>query len=287
MTPKTASSLLSALVLVAAGVALFPAPAAAGIPECGNIRLEEVRACELRADVECSAGCDRLGIYETACATRLHTVCRETCTIAPEATCTDSCTVGCQTECDAGVSITCQHNCFGECQGSCTTTCAGAANVERCTASCRATCDGECDIRCAPVVDAGCYTHCVECCGGSCTAQANMNCQTDCQDVAFEECEHEFQASCSASCSADGALFCDDQFVVSGAQLPACVEALVALGVAGLNVEATCEIGAGGADCVAEAGACSVIAPGSKSGGGAAILLGLMWLALARRRRSR
>ena len=44
-----------------------------------------------------------------------------------------------------------------------------------------------------------------------------MNCQTDCQDVAFEECEHEFQASCSASCSADGALFCDDQFVVSGA----------------------------------------------------------------------
>src|SRR5205085_2060772 len=84
-----------------------------------------------------------LGIYKKACATKLHTECKQTCTLSAQPTCTDSCTTSCKSQCDAGVNITCQHNCFGECKGTCAADCAGKADVARCTASCEATCDGD------------------------------------------------------------------------------------------------------------------------------------------------
>ncbi|MBW2465195.1 MAG: hypothetical protein JRH11_26335 [Deltaproteobacteria bacterium] len=261
--------------------------ASAGIPECGNLRLEDVANCDIRADAECMAGCDRLGVYEVACATRLETVCRSECTLSATPTCTDSCTVMCQAECDAGVSITCQHNCFGECTGVCVDQCAGAANPSQCQASCEATCDGECDIQCAPVVDESCYVHCIECCDGSCGAQANMDCQVSCQEVQFEDCEHEFQADCSASCSVDGALFCDDEFVLAGADVPACVDALIARGI-GVEAEASVTLGPDGVSAGAGASVCTVSAPGSRRPRGA-VLLGMMaiaglWFGARRRR---
>lgn len=256
----------------------------AGIPECNNIRIEQLDSCELQANVDCMAGCDRLGIYETSCATKLHTVCRETCSLSAEVGCTDECTVMCETQCNAGVDIRCEHNCYGECAGSCEASCEGKTNQQHCMASCEATCDGECDIQCAPLVDADCYTHCRECCTGSCDAQVNMDCQTSCQDVEFEECEREFQADCSASCSADGALFCNGQYILSGSELPACVEALIARG-ANLEAEGSCSFGTGGSECSGSAGACSVD-KSSPVGGFALAAVVVAGCAFGRRRRT-
>lgn len=218
-------------------VSALPATAQAGIPECGGIRLEDVANCEIRGELDCEAGCDDIGVYKKACATKLHTVCREECTLDAEPTCTDECTVSCESDCDRGVNITCIHNCFGECVGSCDATCDGADDPEQCRASCEATCDGECDIQCAPVVDASCYKHCIECCHGSCGAQANMDCQTNCQDEQFESCEYEFRADCSASCSGNGALFCDGEYVLAGDELWTCVNALLTRGIGALEGE--------------------------------------------------
>lgn len=218
-------------------VTVLTLPAWAGIPECEGIRLEDVGNCEIKGELDCEVGCDELGVYKKACATKLHTVCREDCTLLAEPVCQDECTVVCESDCDRGINITCIHNCFGECVGGCDAECDDASDPEQCRASCEATCDGECDIQCAPVVDASCYQHCVECCNGSCGARANMDCQTTCQDQEFETCEHEFRADCSASCAGDGALFCDGEFVLAGSQIPECVEALIARGIGELEFE--------------------------------------------------
>jgi hypothetical protein len=226
------SSLFLAPVLLMASAG----SAHAGLPECNYLRLEDVGSCEIRGDVECTGGCDDFGIYKKACATKLMRQCREECVLDPEPTCEDECTVQCNNECDIGVSITCQHNCFGECVGSCELTCQNSAEPEQCLASCEATCDGECDVQCGAAVDGDCYYHCIECCDGSCGAQANMTCQTTCQDREFETCEYEFRADCDASCSGDGALFCDNEYVLAGSQIPACVTALAAQGTAAVDL---------------------------------------------------
>jgi hypothetical protein len=211
----------------------FGAPSAhAGIPECGDVRLEDVESCEVRGDIQCEASCDDLGIYKKACATKLQKVCRDECVLDPEPTCTDECTVPCTRECDLGVSITCSHNCYAECEGSCDGSCAEADDPVQCRASCEATCDGECDVQCTAVaVDASCYQHCIECCGGSCGAQANMTCQETCQNREFEQCEYELRVDCEGSCSGDGALFCDGEYILSAEQIAPCAQALIARGL--------------------------------------------------------
>lgn len=250
--------------------------AAAGVPECRNVRLEDVAqgGCELRASADCEAGCSRLGVYKKACATRLHQVCRDECTLAPEATCTDECTEQCTSECDRGISITCIHNCFGECVGSCDVQCASASDPAQCRATCEATCDGECDVKCRPVVDASCYDHCIECCGGSCTARANLNCQTTCQDEEFESCEYELEAECSASCDVDAALFCDGEYVLAGPDLDDCIQALVAKGTLEVEVGADVDLDSLGTLGTPKASA------GCTSAGGAASLWGGLGSAL-------
>ena len=79
--------------------------AEAGIPECGDMRLEDVSSCEVRGNVECQASCDDLGIYKKACATKLQKVCREECVLDPEPTCTDECTEVCNRDCDIGIPV--------------------------------------------------------------------------------------------------------------------------------------------------------------------------------------
>ncbi len=264
----------------------------AGVPECRNIRLEDLSAnsCEVRGSVRCSAGCDQLGVYEKACATRLHTVCREECTLSPEQDCTDECTVECTDQCDAGVNITCTHNCFLECQGSCEEQCQGAEDEGRCRASCEATCDGECDIQCAPLINASCYEHCIECCDGSCQARANMDCQTTCQDQEFRDCEYEFRAECDASCEAEGALFCDGEYILAGGELLSCAQALIKRG--SLQVEAQAD-GEASFDLTnltnsnASSGGCSMQPQGgAQSAGWSLFGLGLLLGGLRRRRPS-
>lgn len=256
--------------------------AEAGIPECGDIRLEDAQSCELRGDLACSAGCDELGVYKKACATKLHTVCRSECTLDADASCTDECTVQCTADCDAGVNVICTHNCFGECVGSCEASCADAVDGEQCMATCEATCDGECDIKCRPLVDGACYTHCIECCGGSCTAQANMSCQNVCQEEEFETCELEFRADCSASCTGDGALFCDGEYVLAGSELPGCIQALIERGTYQADVQGDAE-----AEVEATGVACAFTAQRGSNGGLFGALLVTLFAGLLGRRRSR
>jgi MYXO-CTERM domain-containing protein len=244
-----------------AALTLHTTTASAGIPECGGIRLEDAGNCEIRGEIECEAGCDDLGVYKKACATKLHTVCREDCTLLAEPVCEDECTTACASDCDRGINITCIHNCFGECVGGCDAQCEGAADMAQCRASCEATCDGECDIQCEPVVDASCYQHCVECCHGSCGARANMDCQTTCQDKEFEDCEYELRVDCDASCSGSGALFCDGEYVLSGDELNDCIQALIARGIGALEFAGEVEGKVGLGSESASAG-CQLGAPG-------------------------
>lgn len=269
------------------GILTASASALAGIPECRDLRLEDVASggCELRGGASCEASCSRLGIYEKACATRLHKVCRNECTITGDAGCSAECNATCTSECDRGVNITCIHNCFGECAGSCDAQCEAAADPAQCRATCEATCDGECDVQCRPIVDGDCYTHCIECCDGSCTAQANMDCQEVCQNEEFEDCEHELEVECSGSCDVDVSLFCEGEYMLSGDDLPACVEALIAKGTLEAEAEGSVSFDGGSLDTSSSAGGCEVERASGASGSIAPAALGLA-IALLRRRRS-
>lgn len=268
----------STKTIIAAAFAAFlciPQPAAAGVPECNNLRLQDVGDCELRGDVDCNVGCDELGVYKKACATELRTVCSSECTLSADATCEDDCTRSCTETCDRGENVICLHNCFDECVPNCDVTCADADDEAQCRASCEANCDAECDIKCKPLVDGDCYEHCIECCGGSCTAQANMDCQVSCQEEEFETCEHELRADCDASCSGTGAIFCDGEYVLSGEEIPACVTALAAEGIADIDLEASASVSVD--DGVAEGkGALGCSAGDSNAGSGL-----LAWVLLA------
>ncbi len=101
----------------------------------------------------------------------------------------------------------------------------------------------------------------------------------ECQDVEFEDCEHEFQADCSASCSVDGALFCDGQYVLSGSDLPGCIDALLERGVA-VEYEGSVTLGPDGVstDCSASPGRSNLPVMGA--------FFALVALAGMRRRRS-
>jgi len=280
------------LILVLAS-SLVTSHALAGIPECNNLRLEDVGSCEVRASLECESSCEGTDIYNKVCATDLRTVCSNECTLSADATCTDSCTEVCTSSCDRGENVICIHNCFTECSGSCEADCAEADDPGQCVATCEANCDGECDVTCKPLVDGDCYTHCVECCGGSCTASANMDCQQSCQEEEFETCRYEVKAGCEASCDAEGALFCDGEFALAGEDIPGCVEALIARGLAGFDVEAEVSgsLSAGGSeasaegDAAVEATGCSLGAPSPSQGSlWGMIFAGLGFAAIRRRR---
>lgn len=288
MTERSPLAPLAAFAL-AGGISLTASSAAAGIPECRDLRLEDVvqGGCELRASASCSGGCSQLGIYNKACATKLHTVCREDCTLDAEPTCTDSCTVRCSADCDRGINVVCVHNCFGECVGSCDGQCEDADDVEQCTATCEATCDGECDIQCRPLVSGDCYRHCIECCDGSCSAQANMTCQTTCQEEEFTDCERELRVECDASCEVEGALFCDGEYMLSGADMLSCVQALVERGTLEASVAGEASIGIGDAETPAVSAGCSVGRPGLPARSAGLALSCLLGLCLFGRRRGR
>lgn len=261
-------------------------PASAGVPECGNIRFEGLGNCEVKLSAQCTASCSELGIYKTACATKLVPVCKETCTLSATPTCTDTCNTQCKTDCDNGVNVICSHNCFAECTVTRDASCGGATDPAQCGATWDANCDAECDAQCV-TVDGGCYQHCIECCDGSCTADANMDCQTTCQDEEFEECEQEFRANCEGSCSGDGTLFCDGEYIISGSEIPACIQALAAEGIT-VKAEAEITLGPDGVDG-AVSGLCSH-SPGKVGSYGApfaALAAAVGWLARRRRRSSR
>src|SRR5258705_13011550 len=76
-----------AVLAVSGAVFSSSVPAHAGIEACGNIRLEDVGSCDIRGNVQCSGSCSELGVYRKSCATKLHTVCRQDCTLKADATC--------------------------------------------------------------------------------------------------------------------------------------------------------------------------------------------------------
>jgi hypothetical protein len=61
-------------------------PASAGVEECGDIRFDGLSDCEVRLSAQCTAGCSELGIYKTACATKLVPVCKTQCTLSATST---------------------------------------------------------------------------------------------------------------------------------------------------------------------------------------------------------
>ncbi len=262
-------------------------PASAGVDACGGIRFDGLGNCEVRLTAQCSASCSELGIYKTACATKLVPVCKKECTLSATPTCTDSCTTTCKQDCDNGVNVICSHNCFAECTTTRDASCSTATDGIQCAATWNANCDSECGAKCV-TVDGGCYQHCIECCGGSCSADANMDCQTTCQDKVFEECEHEFRANCDASCSGDGSLFCDGKYIISGSQIPACVNALLEQGIK-VKAEGKISIGPDGVNGGVTSGLCAY-SPGTKSSLAAPLALAAAaagWLARRRKRSSR
>lgn len=264
-------------------------PASAGIPECNNIRFEGLGNCEVKVNADCDIGCSELGIYKTACATKLVNVCDTECTLTADAMCSAECNTQCKTDCDNGVNVICQHNCFSECTTTRDTDCAGKTDPEQCRATWDANCDDKCTSKCI-TVDGACYTHCIECCDGSCTAGANMDCQTTCQDKQVETCKQEFRANCQASCSADGALFCDGKFMIAGSQLQGCLTALAAQGI-NVKVEANINVEPGHVDGNVAAGLCTYSPAQDSKGAMAVPAIALAaaagWLARRRRRNAR
>ena len=238
---------------IVGSVVVTTGSAHAGIDACGNVRLEDATDCEIVLSGQCSASCDKLGVYKKACATKLVTVCGDQCTLSADATCEDECTVQCKQDCDNGVNVICQHNCFAECTTTRDADCASSADPAQCAATWDANCDSECDLQCV-TVDGGCYEHCIECCGGSCTG--------------------------------DGALFCDGEYVLSGSQLPACIESLIAEGIGSLEAEGEISIGPDGIDADGTAGFCSM-GPGTSVGWSLPLGLGAALVGLAARRRRR
>lgn len=117
---KPMHRLFSALFALAAIPALSTS-AAAGIPECGGIRIEAEAQCGV--EFACSAGCTTT-VYKKNCATRLYKRCHEECATPPRVFCTDGCGAFCRSQCAKGVDVICQHNCFPECVDSCEMTCA-------------------------------------------------------------------------------------------------------------------------------------------------------------------
>ncbi len=220
----------------------LPALAHAGIPECGDIRIEADAHCGI--EFSCSAGCS-VEVYKKNCATRLYKYCQEECETPPSVVCTDDCGAFCASQCAEGIDVICQHNCFPECVDSCHLTCDSDVDPERCRASCEATCDGECTMQCAELPpNTSCVKHCEECCTGSCRAIAGMNCQVSCQELEFEDCETEVDAECHAGCEGSGALFCDGEFIAGPAQLFECAKGLAAAGIetAGYDIDVKAEI---------------------------------------------
>lgn len=228
--PWSRSALVIGLVVLAP-VVLAPGRATAGVPECGNIRIDPGAECVVEQG-ECGTTC-RVQRFAQACSTEEYQRCQGSCTQPPAPGCTEECAASCDERCAAGVEIVCHDNCFPECTDACTAACDASADTIQCRASCEATCDGECDHQCAMLPDdADCITHCIECCGGSCSAAANMGCQLQCQGQSWAECEDAQQLTCEAACEGEGALFCDGQLVASGAEVSACAAALVDQGVA-------------------------------------------------------
>lgn len=277
-------AVLLGLMGITAGLFTALPASAEGVPECGNIRFEGLANCEVRVTAECNASCTELGIYKTACATKLVPVCKTECTLSAMPTCTDECTVQCKSDCDNGVNVICAMNCFSECTTTRDASCSGKADAAQCSATWDANCDAECDAQCV-TVEGNCYQHCIECCDGSCTADANMDCQETCQNEVFEDCEHEFRANCEASCSGDGALFCNGEYIIAGSQIPTCIKALATRGLE-VKAEASVTLGPDGLTGDAKAGFCAYT-PGNKASLAAplaALVVAAGWLARRRKR---
>jgi hypothetical protein len=111
-----------------------------------------------------------------------------------------------------------------------------------------------------------------------------MDCQTVCQDEEFEDCEHELEVECSGSCDVDVSLFCEGEYMLSGADLPACVEALVAKGTLEAEAEGSVSFDGSSLDTSSGAG-CAMSRSERTSGTLLAGGLGLVATLLGRRRR--
>lgn len=272
----------------------LPSVARADLAACGGVYLSVDAACEFVPTETCTTHCEDVAM-ETDCAARLYTTCEGECTATAEVACVETCTTDCTPVCTTHEADPTPPNamglCMSDCQQDCTDDCAGAANKGECRSSCAHTCGELCEKRCDGDDSTTCAPRCDVACEGSCTAQASSACQVTCQSKQFTTCKTEQVQVCEKDCKeTGGALFCDGQFLAV-TDLQACADELfaeLAIDVEiNLDVDVECKDTSCKADADADgrAGCLSTVDAGGSGLGGALMILGVLGLQSARRRR--
>jgi hypothetical protein len=287
MRPLLRALLILIPAIPAGAILMAPAPAQAGIEDCGDIYIEAGAECEVvPPGADCDVQCTPLSV-RAACAARLYAECDADCTADPVVNCTTDCQGSCQVDCDADPGrFDCRAACQADCDGSCEASC--SSDDSQCQASCQATCSASCDAQCEVVPpSAECEAQCEACCDGYCEADANIECQITCQASGYVDCELDVEGGCRAACDLEeGALFCDGQWVDHGGNLEDCIESLEDL--LDIRVEGYVRGDCDGNECEVEAGGTFSCGVGATGAGGAAAswtLIGLALLIGAGRRR--
>lgn len=284
-----AAAILASLVVLGGG----PEVAHAGIEACGNVDVSAQAQCEVKTSGGCTAQCEPTRL-EAACAGKLDVQCQGQCNAAAAVECTGACSADCEGRCAADPgSFDCNGTCDAQCGLDCTASCATRADSGRCQVSCKASCSERCQASCQGTPpSATCKAKCDASCSGSCKAKANATCQVECQSQGFAQCTANLEGGCKAQCDKpEGALFCDGNYVDSGGNLQACVDALNAFLAAHVKVSGSARGECNGGECSGTAegeAACAAVAPGSKSLDGrelALAALGILFILAGLRRR--
>jgi hypothetical protein len=258
-----------------------PRPAHAGLEACNNIDVSARAECKLVAQGGCTAQCEPTRL-EAACAGKLVATCDGECRADVDVACTGSCEATCRGQCDVNPgSFDCRANCDATCSADCSAQCQGSASGTTASGSCKAACESNCGVKCSAQCSgtpptATCEGKCRASCDGSCRARASARCQIDCHARLDASCRVELEGGCKARCQQpEGALFCDGQYVDTGNNLQACIDALRA--TFDIRVEGSASAQCSGNQCTGEAEGSASCAAAPRT---APVLPGLAVLAL-------
>ncbi len=236
---------------------LAPRVAHAGLEACNNINVRANAQCKVETSGGCTAQCEPTR-FEAACAGKLTGQCDGECTATADVQCKGSCEGSCVGQCQADPGeFDCRGNCTASCGADCEAQCSGSASGNTASGSCKAKCEANCGAKCdaqctATPPSATCEGKCQASCEGSCRAKASAKCQIDCQAKLEGGCKAELEGGCKAKCQQpEGALFCDGQYVDTGNNLQACIDALKA--TLNIQVQGSASGECSGNQCTGEA----------------------------------
>ena len=285
-------SLTAAALLLA-----IPSAARASLDACGGVQLSVGDECEVVPEETCTVQCDK-DAMDTACAADLYDDCEEQCEPAPDPKCVETCEEVCMPTCQ-DQEQSCQRQavavlCVSSCTDDCSVDCADSGDKGQCDATCRQTCGEVCE-KYEDDNEPACEPRCAVACEGTCQAQAATQCQVTCQSQKSAECKARMADECDEECTKTGAVFCEGQYLAA-AVVEECTDQLhaeLAIDVKNVQHRSNPSVadlsGASdgtnaGADDDQTAGCMSTI--DARGGlGGALMALGIVGLAIARRRR--